>query len=100
MIFASGGAVVGALGALLGRPWGFLGPPGAMLDRLGAVLARSEAILGRLDALLGPQEGHEARIIDVLLVFIVFEAQKGSTIFGSTEVAWPLGGVRGGDIIM
>ena len=84
---------MGCLGALLGRFE-------ALLGASRAVLARAKAILSRLEALLGPQKGQKSRIIDFLLVFIVFEAQKGSTIFGSTEVAWPLGGVRGGDIIM
>ena len=100
MIWASGGAVVGALGALWGRPRGFLGPLGAILDCLGAVLARPEAILSRLEAHLDPQEAHKAQISNLQPVFVGFEAQKGSVIFGSADVArLQRGGLRG-DIIM
>ena len=77
--------------ALLGPFWavlGFsLGPLGAILDCLGAVLARPEAILSRFGALVGLQEGPKAKIIDFSEAFDVFEAQKGSATFGSTEVA-------------
>ena len=89
MILASGGALGGPLGALLGRLGGFMSLQGAILGRLGAAFAGFEAILSHFEALLGPQEAKMPKSTIFHWFLYVFGPQKGSTIFGSVDVAWP-----------
>ena len=84
----------------MGRLGGLMGPLRGILGRLGAVLDRLGAILGHLEALLDSPEAQEAEFVDFPYVLLGFWAPEGVHHLWSTDVAWPLGGVRGGDIIM
>ena len=66
-----------------------MSPQGAILGRIGAVLAVPEAILSHFEALLGPQEAKMPKSTIFHLFLYVFGPQKGFTIFGSVDVAWP-----------